>query len=96
MVVAYRMAWLTYRLMRNKGYLPWIGLPNILANESLVPEFIQDAAQPDAMGAALLAQVSDNAPLRARLAERFGAMHHDLRCNCPQRAAEVLLSMGSE
>ena len=93
MVVAYRMAWLTYRLMRNKGYLPWIGLPNILAHASLVPEFIQDAAQPDAMGAALLAQL-DDAPLRARLAERFEAMHHELRCDCPQRAAEVLLSMG--
>ena len=92
MVIAYRMAWLTHRLMRNKGYLPWIGLPNILANESLVPEIIQDEARPESMGAALLAQL-DDAPLRARLAERFEAMHRELRCDCPRRAAEVLLAI---
>lgn len=89
MVIAYRMAWLSYMMMRGKGYLPWIGLPNILANESLVPEFVQEAATPEAMGAALLAQLDDEAG-RVRLTERFEAMHHALRCDCPRRAAEVL------
>jgi lipid-A-disaccharide synthase len=89
MVIAYRMAWLSHRMMRRMGYLPWIGLPNILANASLVPEFVQEAATPEAMGAALLAQLDDDGG-RERLAARFETMHHELRCDCPTRAAEVL------
>jgi lipid-A-disaccharide synthase len=92
MVIAYRMAWLSYRIMRRMGLLPWIGLPNILSNESLVPEFIQEAATPEAMGAALLAQLEDPAGA-ARLAERFAAMHASLRRDCGQRAAEALLEL---
>ena len=93
MVIAYRMAWLTHRMMRRMGYLPWIGLPNILAGESLVPEFVQDAATPEAMGGALLAQLDDGA-LRARLAQRFGQMHDDLRRGCARRAADALMELG--
>ena len=92
MVIAYRMAWLSYRIMRHMGYLPWIGLPNILCNETVVPEFIQDGATPEAMGAALLAQLDDPL-LAARLADRFAGLHETLRRDCAQRAAEVLLAM---
>jgi lipid-A-disaccharide synthase len=92
MVIAYRMAWLSYRIMRRMGYLPWIGLPNILCNETVVPEFIQDGATPEAMGAALLAQLDDPL-LAARLADRFAGLHETLRRDCAQRAAEVLLAM---
>ncbi|MFP5460151.1 MAG: lipid-A-disaccharide synthase [Gammaproteobacteria bacterium] len=92
MVIAYRMAWLSHRIMRKRGYLPWIGLPNILAGESLVPEFIQDRATPEAMGAALLAQLDDDAG-RQRIAARFEAMHHELRRGCAQQAAAVLMEL---
>lgn len=92
MVIAYRVAWLSYRIMKNMNYLPWYGLPNILCNESVVPEFIQDAARPEAMGAALLAQLDDPAHA-ARLAERFAGLHESLRRDCAQRAAEALLEM---
>lgn len=92
MVIAYRMAWLSYRIMKNMGYLPWIGLPNILCNETVVPEFVQEAATPEAMGTALLAQLDDPANA-ARLAERFAALHAQLRRDCAQRAAEALLAM---
>jgi lipid-A-disaccharide synthase len=89
MVIAYRMPWLSYRIMKRMGYLPWIGLPNILAGEWLVPEFVQEAATAEAMGAALLAQL-DDAPLRERLAQRFARMHEELRMDCATRAAQVL------
>ena len=92
MVIAYRLAWLSYRIMHKRGYLPWIGLPNILAGDSVVPEFIQQAATPEAMGAALLAQLDDERA-RARIAERFEAMHLSLRCGCAQRTADVLLEL---
>lgn len=92
MVIAYRMAWASYQIMRRMGYLPWIGLPNILCNDSVVPEFVQSAATPAAMGAALLRQLDD--PTHAsELAERFEQMHQSLRRDCGQRAADALLEL---
>jgi lipid-A-disaccharide synthase len=92
MVIGYRMAWASFELMRRMGYLPWVGLPNILCNESVVPEFLQSAATPEALGTALLAQLDDPA-LAGRLGERFAALHEALRCDCAQRAAEALIAM---
>jgi len=92
MVIAYRMPRLSYLMMRGRGYLPWIGLPNILAHESLVPEFVQDAATPEALGGAILAQLSDEAG-RERLVARFARMHEELRLDCGTRAARVLLEV---
>jgi lipid-A-disaccharide synthase len=92
MVIAYRMAWATHRLMRRMGYLPWIGLPNILCNASVVPEFVQSEAMPDAMGAALLERLDDTAAAD-RLRVRFTELHHLLRRDCAARAAEALLRL---
>lgn len=94
MVIGYRMAWLSYRIMRRMALLPWVGLPNILCNASVVPEFLQDAATPPALGAALLAQLDDTAG-GARLRERFGELHATLRRDCGERAAEVLLELAA-
>ncbi len=92
MVIAYRMAALSYRIMRPKALLPWIGLPNILCGETMVPEFVQDEATPSAMGAALLAQLDDDAA-RARIERRFGELHQELRRDCAARASEVLFRL---
>jgi len=92
MVIFYKMAGLSYLLMRNRGLLPWIGLPNILCRESLVPEFIQREATPQALGSALLAQL-DDAPLCARLQQRFADMHGSLACGCAQRSAEAIVAV---
>ena len=92
MVIAYRMAALSYRIMRPKALLPWIGLPNILCGESLVPEFVQDQATPAALGAAVLAQLDDDAS-RARIEQRFARLHDELRRDCAARASEALLRL---
>ena len=92
MVIAYKMATLTALLMRRMGYLPWVGLPNILAREFVVPEFLQDAATPQALADALAFQL-DDAPNRARLEARFRAMHETLRCNTGERAATVIADL---
>ncbi len=92
MTICYRMSPISYQLMRGKGLLPWIGLPNILCNETLVPEFIQDDATPATMGRSLLAQIDDLAG-RKRLQERFEQMRSELRRGCGQRSAEVILSL---
>lgn len=89
MVIAYKMSRMSYRIMRNKGYLPFVGLPNILFNEFVVPEFIQDAADPVALATALLKQLDDPSWCD-RTRQRFTDKHHEMRLGCAQRAAQVL------
>jgi lipid-A-disaccharide synthase len=92
MVIAYKMPWLSYQMMKDKGYLPYIGLPNILADDWLVPEYIQQAATPEALAQALLAQL-DNGLEQRQLSARFMDIHASLKCDCPTRAAEAILSL---
>lgn len=89
MVITYRVPALTAWLMRRKALQPWIGLPNILARECLVPERVQEAATPDNLAADALAWL-DDAPRRAAAVERFRAMHLDLRRNAAARIAEAV------
>jgi lipid A disaccharide synthetase len=58
MVIAYKVMRAEWMIMRHMGYLPWIGLPNILAREFLVPEFLQHAATPEALADALWFQLT--------------------------------------
>ena len=92
MVIAYKMLAASYHIMRHMAYQPWIGLPNILAREFLVPELIQHAATPQALADALWRQMQDTA-LKERLAQRFTDMHHSLLRNTAQESAQAVLKM---
>jgi lipid-A-disaccharide synthase len=89
MVVAYKMANLTYKLAKHLVKLSYISLPNLLANEKLVPEFIQDAATPLAISKAIL-EFLDQPEKVIQLEERFLKMHLQLRCNASLKAAEAV------
>jgi lipid-A-disaccharide synthase len=91
MVIAYRMARGSYHLMRRMGYLPYVGLPNILAGRFVVPEFIQDDATPENLAQAFANLVTD-AGVCERLAEIFTEMHHVLRQNTAEKAAGAIIS----
>jgi lipid-A-disaccharide synthase len=89
MVIAYNMNWLSWQIMRRKQLQPWVGLPNILCNDFVVPEFLQDAATPQALAQAVLAWL--DAPERiAALQQRFTALHQTLRQNTAQRATDAI------
>jgi lipid-A-disaccharide synthase len=90
MVIAYKVMRASWEIMRHMGYQPWIGLPNILAREFLVPELLQNAATPEAMADALWAQLNDTAR-RDKLAGRFTDMHHSLLRNSAQESAQAVL-----
>ncbi|MDB5887476.1 MAG: lipid-A-disaccharide synthase [Rhodocyclales bacterium] len=92
MVIAYRLANLSYRIMKRLAYLPYVGLPNILAGEFLVPEFIQDAVTPEALAPALEKWLLDR-DARDALAERFNTLHLALRQNHAERAAQAILPL---
>jgi lipid-A-disaccharide synthase len=92
MVIAYRQSAITWRLMRSMLYLPYVGMPNILAGERLVPELLQDEATPAALAAALLS-LWRNVGARERQIERFHDFHHLLRQNTAQKAADAVLEV---
>jgi lipid-A-disaccharide synthase len=90
MVIAYKVMAASWQIMRHMGYQPWIGLPNILAREFLVPELLQNAATPQAMADAVWQQLND-APGRLRLVQRFTDMHHSLLRNSAQESAAAVM-----
>jgi lipid-A-disaccharide synthase len=94
MVIAYKMHPWSYRWMRRKALLPYIGLPNILAGSMLVPEFVQDAATPEALGNALYQQLI-GLEQEDEWAQRFTQMHHDLRRDCAGTSARQLLELAA-
>lgn len=78
MVISYTVPWLTGQIMKRQGYLPYVGLPNILCKEFVVPELLQNDAAPDNLAKAILAWV--NNPERVRtLIERFNDLHLQLK-----------------
>ncbi|MGH8765777.1 MAG: lipid-A-disaccharide synthase [Burkholderiales bacterium] len=92
LVITYRQSPFTWTLMRRMIYLPHIGLPNILADEYVVPEFVQDKATPDTLANALL-ELAHDADARRRQVEAFHRIHAVLRQDTAQKAADAVLSV---
>ncbi len=90
MVITYRMPRLSWWIMNSRRYQPWVGLPNILAGEFVVPELLQDAATPEALSAAVIDLLNDR-DKRSAIEERFGRMAVELRQDAAERAAEAVL-----
>ncbi|AVS91343.1 lipid-A-disaccharide synthase [Paracidovorax avenae] len=90
MVIAYHMHPISWRLMRRKQLQPWVGLPNILCRDFVVPELLQDAATPQALATAVLQWLDAPAGQRDALARRFTALHEELRRDTPRLAADAI------
>jgi len=92
MVIAYKMMAASWHVLKHMGYQPWIGLPNIIAEDFLVPEFLQSAATPQNMADALWQQLNDVA-LQKRLKQRFTDMHQDLLRDTAGISAQAVLNL---
>jgi lipid-A-disaccharide synthase len=89
MVIAYRMNRLSWALMKRMRYQPWVGLPNILCRDFVVPELIQDQATPRALADAVLGWLDE--PQRGeRLGRRFDELHHLLRQDTAKLATDAI------
>lgn len=89
MVIAYNMNWLSWQIMRRKKLQPWVGLPNILCRDFVVPELLQDQATPAALAAQVLAWFDQ--PQRAeQVRARFAELHHTLIRDTRTLAAEAI------
>jgi lipid-A-disaccharide synthase len=92
MVIAYNMHWLSWVMMRRKKLQPWVGLPNILCGEFVVPELLQDAATPQALATAILGWLDSPEKIRV-LEQRFASLHQDLLRDTPTLAATAIAEL---
>ncbi|CAM3616097.1 lipid-A-disaccharide synthase [Polaromonas hydrogenivorans] len=93
MVIAYNMNWLSWQIMRRKQLQPWVGLPNILCRDFVVPELLQDAATPRALADALLQWVDakSSAPEKiTAVQQRFTQLHALLQRDTSQLATDAI------
>jgi lipid-A-disaccharide synthase len=81
---------LTWQIARRMIYLPYVGLPNILAGRKIVPELLQKEATPEKLAETLLQLVHDKQALQT-LQKEFIAIHEQLRQNTDEKAARVVL-----
>lgn len=93
MVIAYNMNWLSWQIMRRKKLQPWVGLPNILCRDFVVPELLQDAATPQALAAGVLqwldAKIAEPEKIRA-LEQRFTKLHEELQRDTAKIATDAI------
>ncbi len=93
MVIAYNMNWLSWQIMRRKKLQPWVGLPNILCQDFVVPELLQDAATPAALAAAVLQWVDAKSATPDKivaLEQRFTRLHAELQRDTFQLATDAI------
>jgi lipid-A-disaccharide synthase len=89
MVIAYRMNALSWQMMKRMQYQAWIGLPNILCRDFVVPERLQGEVEPATLAADVLAWL--DAPARAEaLSLRFTELHHLLRRDTARTATDAI------
>ena len=89
MVVAYKLAPLTHAILKRLVKTPYIALPNLLANQPLVPEFIQQQATPDALSNAVQQLLSNP----AEQTQEFSRLHQLLRKDASNQAAKAVLEL---
>lgn len=96
MVIAYNMNWLSWQIMRRKKLQPWVGLPNILCRDFVVPELLQDAATPQALAAGVLewldAKIAAPEKIRA-LEQRFTKLHEELQRDTAKIATDAIQNL---
>ena len=96
MVIAYRMGAWSWRIMRRKKLQPWVGLPNILCQEFVVPELLQGAATASALAAAVVdwLDAKHQQPEKIQALEaRFAALHDLLRRDTAALATQAIESV---
>jgi lipid-A-disaccharide synthase len=89
MVIAYKISALSWPLMKRMAYLPWVGLPNILLQEMVVPERLQHDANPTQLAADVLAWLDQPARMLS-VHQRFLELHHTLRRDTARAASDAI------
>lgn len=89
MVITYKMSNLSWQLLKRMRLQPYVGLPNILAADFIVPELLQKDATPERIAQTLRGLLADKAGL-VNLREQYRKIHLQLKQNSAQKAAQVV------
>jgi lipid-A-disaccharide synthase len=89
MVITYVVSWINALRMKRQRMQPWVGLPNVLCREFIVPELLQEAATPDALARATIAWLDDETR-RENVRVRFNELHHLLRRDTVRESADAI------
>ena len=92
MVICYQVAKLTYLLASRMLKVPYVGLPNLLAGELLVPEYLQHNASVDNVFEEVKRFLDDPGPWEKKL-QRFGEIHQQLARQADRRAVDAVVSL---
>ena len=92
MVITYKVAPLSALVHRALSYLPYVGLPNVLAGKFVVPELLQDEATPENLAQAVINLLFDSV-VRQRLEAHFGTLLQELRRDAAGAAAAAILPL---
>jgi lipid-A-disaccharide synthase len=91
MVIIYRMPKLSWWILKRMNYLPYVGLPNILAGKFLVPELLQDKATPQNLADTVMRILNDTNYLE-EIQQEFTDIHLSLKQNTSEKAAKAILA----
>lgn len=91
MVITYRMPYLSWQILKRMRLQPYVGLPNILAEKYIVPEFLQDDATVENISAAILKMKNDEDYVQ-KICSEFTRIHLQLKQNSAQIAADIVLA----
>ena len=90
-MLVYKVSWLTYLAGRLVVKVKYLGMPNVLANKEVVPEFIQHAAQPRRLARAL-SRLLNEPSTREKMASEFDAVISSLGgSGASEKAAKAIL-----
>ena len=89
MVITYVLNWFNAQRMKRMRYQPWVGLPNVLCRDFIVPELLQNDATPEALARETLAWLDEPARCE-RVRVRFHELHHLLRRDTVRESADAL------
>ena len=92
MVIAYNMHPVSWWLMRGKRLQPWVGLPNILCQDFVVPEFLQEQATPQALANAVQDWFKYPQKMQA-VQQRFAALHGELERDTVKIATDAIQTL---
>jgi len=95
MVVAYIMPSITYMMMKRMYKPDYFALPNILANEQLVPEYLQEDVNACNLASELNRVWRQDPAITRAMIDKFTSIHKSLKCNADVESAKAVLGLTS-